>query len=1275
MKHFFWKFAICLVPCVLALWATLSAYYKYDAGDAGGFKFGVDLVGGTILVYEIDLRKSQQDAGSDFGKNPTRDINLLAESLKRRIDPNDLYNITIRPAGGEGRIEIILPTGGTYRAKKAEDNWNTLLRKLEVYYNFPPHKLEVGRGKILELADQIQAINAESLWRKKLFSSEAGWKRVQENALKYWAKLDNEPEYKERILKTPVGDVDKLKKEIFEALANSSSATTEKTIDNWLKIQAWEETMALAREKWKFLEPAKDDMERITPDSVNQLTTFIVSKGNVIGQSALSLLKPLVGDHIDRVGDGPTIKEANAFINDYYGPPAQKIKATIQKFMAEIALGRDLSDDEVERYKDQARDLSVEEVQRIKDLVSKVGSLEFRILANDRDDAKAIEDAKKVFQEAGKNPKFAEEIKKAAQNGLPPPGPRDAESGKPKRYKIPTRGSPSIVTYSWVELGPQERRSLNLDNAARTDSTRSANWFLARKARDSEAFQLPDPTKANAKLLQGALLYSRECVDRNLPEDERRQKEVEYFVLTRDPEFDQRFGGEASETRTNAITGKYLTNAYPSQGQDLRPVVSFSFDTDGATLFGDITRKNVSEGTSGPDNTKPHRHLAIILDGLIMSAPTINSEIRDRGQISGNFTQKEVDQLVNILRAGRLPATLKPQPVSESTIAATLGEDTIIAGVKAILASFGAILLFMVVYYRFAGVVASVALMANLLLTVGFMVAVQATFTLSGLAGIVLTLGMAVDANVLIYERLREERERGASLLQAIRNGYDRALPTIIDTHLSSIFTAIVLYVVGNDNLKGFAISMTVGLIISLFTSLYMTRLMFDFWQSKGWLTKLTMMRLFAKPDIDFMSIRYVMFALTLGLSIVGLALFIGRIPNDLNIDFQGGTAYGAKLTRGVTFAELRDFVSDKTQEERLAGVIVHEVPNSGGLQYDITFPHGDKAPRTVTFVNLPDGDTDEKRIEDIKRRASHLPDPSVELLINRTDDEAIKKEIDEGKSRNFVVRTIEKEPELVQACLDQLYRDKNGKELLDKVYARYTKLDNRESRLTFYKTADDARKAPETPNATASPSFVKSLLNRELRRSFAKSDEKVLKDFADNPQAVQALFEVIPEGNSDVDGKFKVMKVTFAADLPDTDEAAEKVNDAAGEDEGRIRRPAAPRSPGELRQRPGDRDPLPRHVGHPGELGGHARLPLVPLRQLDLRPRRRHLPHPRPLLHPRRHCRLLFLARHLPGQHELQPLRIDLRLEHQRFQDRLAVGCRLAHPGRLFVLGHHRRL
>ncbi|HZZ81633.1 MAG TPA: protein translocase subunit SecD [Gemmataceae bacterium] len=1121
MKHFFWKFVLCLIPCALAAWATADATYRYYEGEPGGFKFGVDLVGGTILVYEIDLRKNTETGGeSNF--DPRRDINVLAESLKRRIDPNDLYNITIRPAGGEGRIEIILPTGGTYRAKKAEENWDNLLRKLEEKYFGGKRTLDVGRGKLLDLTEQIQRINSETLWEQQLFKDPGAWKRLQENALDYWARLKNDPDKigsEARIMSVPVGNVDELSNAILESLAGTSSATTQKTIDNWLKMRAWQETMYLAREKWKFLEPAKEEMERITPDSVNQLTTFIASKGNIVGQSALALIQPLVGNNITFPG-APKEDEIRDFIKKHYGPPAQEILDEVNRIMAETH---------------QAKDMSVEDVQRIKDLVSKVGSLEFRILANDKDDAKAIEDAKKVFQDAAKNAELAARLKKAAQEGLPPPGPMDTETGKQKRYKIATRGAPSIVTYSWVELGPQERRALNLDNAARTDSARSTTWQIAKKDRDKAALQLPDRRGGDKLLLQGALFYSRDCVDRNLPEDERRKKEVEYFVLTRDPEFDQAVGGEASEVRTPKIDGSYLVNAYGHTDVS-GPTVHFQFNNTGGELFGNITRKNISEA-GGLDNTKPLRHLAIILDGLVMSAPTINSEIRTQGQISGNFTQKEVDQLVNILRAGRLPATLKSTPVSESTIAATLGEDTIHQGVLAILYSFGAVLLFMVIYYRFAGFVASLALMANLLITVGFMVAVQATFTLSGLAGIVLTLGMAVDANVLIYERLREERERGASLIQAIRNGYDRALPTIIDTHLSSIFTAIVLYVVGNDNLKGFAISMTVGLIISLFTSLYMTRVMFDYWQYKGWLTKLSMMRLFAKPDLDFMSIRHVMFAATLAVSIAGLALFVGRIPNDLNIDFVGGTAYGAKLTKGLTVTQLRNLVSEKTQRDVLKDPIVKEVPGSDGHRYDITFPKGDGKPRTVVFSHVPKGDTPEDRIKNVTARASLLPEPSVELLYNRTDDPKIKDEIAKGESRNFVVRTTEKEAELVQACLDQLLRDEKG-ELLRKVYAHHTNLDNREAKFTFYDTEADAKKG-EKPNATASPSFVKSLLNRELRRVFGVTDDK---------KPLPFVFEVTTEGKGDSDGKYGTMKVTFSQDLKEDEDSISKVNAAMNE-------------------------------------------------------------------------------------------------------------------------------
>ena len=305
------------------------------------------------------------------------------------------------------------------------------------------------------------------------------------------------------------------------------------------------------------------------------------------------------------------------------------------------------------------------------------------------------------------------------------------------------------------------------------------------------------------------------------------RKKVEYFVLTRiSPEDSVRVGGDITLTASSGTDSKTFN-----------PCVEFVFNSAGGQQFGKITRRNK------PDRGGHTRQLAVLLDERIVSAPSIQSEITTRGQITGKFDRKKVDRDVQILRSGALSAELVEKPVSENTIGPTLGADTIKRGTRAIGLAFLAVLAFMVVYYRFAGFVACVRLFANLLLTVGFMVAVNAAFTLPGLAGLVLTLGMAVDANVLIYERLREERNKGANLATAIRNGYDRAFLTIIDTHLTSIFTAIVMYTFGNDQLKGFAISLTVGLIISLFTSLYMTRLIFDYRLHKTWLTELKMMR------------------------------------------------------------------------------------------------------------------------------------------------------------------------------------------------------------------------------------------------------------------------------------------------------------------------------------------------------------------------------------------------------------------------------------------------
>ncbi|MSQ95786.1 MAG: hypothetical protein EXR98_14690 [Gemmataceae bacterium] len=214
-------------------------------------------------------------------------------------------------------------------------------------------------------------------------------------------------------------------------------------------------------------------------------------------------------------------------------------------------------------------------------------------------------------------------------------------------------------------MSPHECKSLNLDNAAEYDETRNSIWLEAKKFR-GKAATLRERPDGERLLLHGALFYSLACEDRNLPDQERILKAVEYFVLARDPEFDP----ADPPRRTPKIDGSYLTSAYSAQGQDRRPTFHFAFNNEGANLFRTLTRKNVPTEEKDPDGFKVKRHLGIILDGMLMSAPTINSEIGGQGQISGNFTQKEVDHLVNILRAGRLPASLKTPPVSEQVVPA-----------------------------------------------------------------------------------------------------------------------------------------------------------------------------------------------------------------------------------------------------------------------------------------------------------------------------------------------------------------------------------------------------------------------------------------------------------------------------------------------------------------------------------------------------------------------------------------------------------------------------
>lgn len=263
-----------------------------------------------------------------------------------------------------------------------------------------------------------------------------------------------------------------------------------------------------------------------------------------------------------------------------------------------------------------------------------------------------------------------------------------------------------------------------------------------------------------------------------------------------------------------AVTGQDLRNARPSLDENNRPAVAFSLTNEGARKFGKVTGDNVG------------RYLAIILDKRVQSAPRIESQINDEGRISGNFTTEEVNDLSLILRSGALPASMSY--LEERTIGPTLGEDSIRSGVLASLAGLFLVVVFMLVYYKLSGINAIVAMVCNLVILIGLMSYFGATMTLPGIAGFILTMGMGVDSNVLIFERVKEELAAGRGVRAAIDAGFSRVFLTLLDTHVTSLIAAAFLFQFGTGPIRGFATTLTIGLLTNLFTSIFVSKTLFE---------------------------------------------------------------------------------------------------------------------------------------------------------------------------------------------------------------------------------------------------------------------------------------------------------------------------------------------------------------------------------------------------------------------------------------------------------------
>jgi preprotein translocase subunit SecD len=266
--------------------------------------------------------------------------------------------------------------------------------------------------------------------------------------------------------------------------------------------------------------------------------------------------------------------------------------------------------------------------------------------------------------------------------------------------------------------------------------------------------------------------------------------------------------------RAAAVVGRDLRSARPSLDENNRPAVGFTLNADGAAKFGKVTGENVG------------RDLAIILDGRVQSAPRIESRITNDGRISGNFTQEEVQNLSLILRSGSLPAKLTY--LEQRTIGPSLGADSIRSGVLASVAGLLLIILFMLAYYKLSGVNAVVALVLNLIILLGLMAYVGAVMTLPGIAGFILTIGLGVDSNVLIFERIKEELAAGRGVRAGINAGFSRVFLTLVDTHLAGFIAAAFLFQFGTGPIRGFAVTLSIGLLANLFTSTFVSKTIFE---------------------------------------------------------------------------------------------------------------------------------------------------------------------------------------------------------------------------------------------------------------------------------------------------------------------------------------------------------------------------------------------------------------------------------------------------------------
>ena len=366
------------------------------------------------------------------------------------------------------------------------------------------------------------------------------------------------------------------------------------------------------------------------------------------------------------------------------------------------------------------------------------------------------------------------------------------------------------------------------------------------------------------------------------------------------------------------MTGDMVKNAQVRIGGTFNePYVGLDMTSRGGKVFATLTEKNVG------------RRMAIVLDGVVKSAPVIRERILGgSAQISGSFTHEEASDLAIVLRVGALPAPV--DVIQNMTVGSSLGKDSIQRGL--ISGLFGALMVlgFMIIYYRLSGIIANFALTLNILFLFSGLAVLNATLTLPGIAGIVLSIGMAVDANVLIFERMREEYALGKPVRSSIDGGFGKALWTIVDSQVTTLITALALFLFGTGPIKGFAVTLSLGIIFNLFTALFCSRLVFDLLAAKRVITNLRFLQFTKKPNIDFMKVRTITFSISGVMVLIGLIAFfqIARGSANMGVDFSGGSLLQYKAEQPFSMAEVRGVFTRNGME----GINLQEVENENRL-------------------------------------------------------------------------------------------------------------------------------------------------------------------------------------------------------------------------------------------------------------------------------------------------------------------------------------------------------